>query len=115
MKCWALLTGILMVALLAACGNAPRGTDVPAPPVPTSPNAAYQTTFPELGSTEVTVLQGRLAGDAAETPTPEAAPEAVTAQVFEEQTPSPETIDVEEQLTPSPGEGEEEETATPAP
>lgn len=114
MKCWALLTGFLMVALLAACGNAPRGADVPAPPVPTSPNAAYQTTFPELGSTEVTVLQGRV-GDTAETPTPEAAPEVVTAPVFEEQTPSPETIDVEEQLTPSPEEGEEEETTTPSP
>ena len=116
MKCWSLLTGILMVAILTACGNARTGSNVSAPPVPTSPNAAYQTTFPELGATAATVLEGRLGGDVAETPTPEAAPETITEPVFEELTPSPETIDVEEELTPSPetSEGEQEtSTATP--
>lgn len=95
MKYSPLLTSIIMVAVLTACGSSGSQTNASTPPVPTSPNAAYQTAFPVMGATAATVLEGRLGGDAAETPTPEAAPEVVTEPVFEEITPSPETIEVE--------------------
>ncbi len=102
MKCWPLLIGGVMIALITACGQSRDQTNIPIPPQPTSPNAAYQTAFPEIGATDVTVLEGRLGGGEVEaTPTSEAAPEVVTETVFEEETPSPETIDVEQEtVTP---------------
>lgn len=92
MKCWRLLITGVMVAALVACYHGQDQADVSVPPVPTSPNAAYQTAFPVLGSTDTTIL---------ETETPEAeTPEAPTTETAtpvanEEVTVSPETITVE--------------------
>jgi ABC-type glycerol-3-phosphate transport system substrate-binding protein len=98
----AIIAGV-MVALLVACGQ--EQAEIPVPEVPTSPNAAYKTEFPNLGSTEVTII-GSPAPAAA---TQEAGSEALlegtpTAVSFEEVTPEPESITVE----PA-----EETTATP--
>jgi hypothetical protein len=100
MKSWRLLITLVMAATLVACYHGQDQADVPVPPVPTSPNAAYQTAFPVLGSTETTILG---------TETPEAAtPEAEqtpTQPAMEEVTTSPETITVEPpDVTPTPGE-----------
>jgi hypothetical protein len=96
MKGWSLLIGGLMVAVLTGCGSSQNQADTAAQPVPTSPNAAYQTAFPVTGATDVTVLEGRLGGgEVPGTPTAEAAPEAVTEAVNEEVTVSPETIPIE--------------------
>ncbi len=116
MKCCTLLITVALVAVLSACGNAQTGANDTARPVPTSPNAAYQTVFPVVGATDVTILEGRLpgsttvaeepgAGGPSESPTPDAAP-VVTETVYEEQTPSPVTIDPRESAT---------ETGSPAP
>ena len=112
MKCWALLITAITVMALTACGNSQAAGTEGARPVPTSPNAAYQTTFPVPGATDVTILEGRLPGSepvadqpggggTSESPTPDAAP-VVTAAVFEEETPSPVTIDVDEVATVTP-------------
>jgi hypothetical protein len=102
MKYWSLLIGGVVVAVLTACGPSENQTSASAPPVPTSPNAAYQTAFPVVGATDVTVLEGRVeGGEVVITPTSEAAPEVVTEAVNEEVTVSPETIQVEEQTAPA--------------
>lgn len=94
MRTWKIGISVAIVVALAGCGNAGNQTEAPVRPVATSPNAAYQTTFPEVGATGVTVLEDKLpGGEAAETPTPAAAP-VVTAAVNEEVTVSPETIDI---------------------
>ncbi len=101
MNRWSLLVSGIMVSVLTACGNSENQANASAPPVPTSPNAAYQTAFPVVGATDVTVLEGREeGGQVAVTPTSEAAPEVVTEAVNEEVTVSPETIPVEEQTAP---------------
>ncbi len=118
MKCWTLVATIAMVAVLTACSysNTSSVANEGARPVPTSPNAAYQTAFPVAGATDVTVLEGRLPGSepvadqpggggAVESPTPDAAP-VMTETVFEEETPSPVTVDPREAAT---------ETGSPTP
>lgn len=105
MKRWRMLMLAATVAVLVGCGNAQEPSAARELVVPTSPNAAYQTAFPVLGATNVTVLEDKLpGGEASDLPTPVAAP-VVTAAVNEEETPSPVTIDVEDTQT----------TATPAP
>lgn len=103
MKCWTLVATVAMVVVLTACSNSNTSSATDERIVPTSPNAAYQTTFPVPGATNVTVLEGRLPGSEleadepggggpVESPTPDAAP-VVTETVFEEETPSPVTVD----------------------
>ncbi len=98
---WITRGGLLL--LLSGCGNAETQANLVPVVVPTSPNAAYQTTFPELGATDVTILGGEVTenGGVSQTPTPDAAP-VVTEAVNEEITTSPETIDVESTGTATP-------------
>ncbi len=93
MKCWRVLITVIIVTVLVACSHQQAQRDFPVSPVPTSPNAAYQTTFP---APEEVTSEGATP-EPAETPTP------VT---FEEVTPEPETITVEpaEETTPTPEE-----------
>ena len=95
MKCWTLLIAVVVAVALTACGNSQAAGTETIRTVPTSPNAAYQTTFPVPGATDVTVLEDKLpVAEASDLPTPDAAP-VVTAGVNEEETPSPVTIDVD--------------------
>ncbi len=93
MKCLRLLIMVVMVAVLVACYHGQDQAEVSVPPVPTSPNAAYQTAFPAPEA----VTPEAATPEAAETPTP---------ATFEEVTPEPETITVEppEATTPTPEE-----------
>jgi hypothetical protein len=97
------IAGCALLLLLSGCGSAETEANFAPVVVPTSPNAAYQTTFPELGATDVTILGGEVTdnGGVSQTPTPEAAP-VVTEAVNEEITTSPETIDVEATGTTTP-------------
>ncbi len=100
MKYWRGLVAVVMIAVLSSCGNSENRAAITAPVVPTSPNAAYQSGFPELGATSVTILgergpEGAQGASVSETPTPEAAP-VVTEAVNEEITVSPGTIQIEQ-------------------
>lgn len=97
MNSWSVLAAAICVLTLAACGTSAEQRGFDEPVVPTSPNAAYQTTFPETVATDVTVLEGP-GGELGAEPTPDAAP-LVASPVNEEITVSPVTIDVQQQTT----------------
>ncbi len=95
MKYWRALIMLLTAALLVACYHRQDQADVPVPPVPTSPNAAYQTAFPPPETTETAT---------AEAGTPETET-TVTPIPHEDVTATPETIMIEPPgTTPTPGE-----------
>jgi spermidine/putrescine transport system substrate-binding protein len=79
MKRWRALRPALLIVVLVACGQAQDQTTAPATEVPTSPNAAAQTTVPDVS--------------------PEQTSAAVTQPANEEITTSPETITVEPSTT----------------
>lgn len=89
MQRWRALLALLLIVVLAACGQAQDQTDAPATEVPTSPNAAAQTTVPDASLA------------ATSNPSP----------VNEEITTSPETITVEPGTTATAA-GGAEATAT---
>lgn len=91
MQRWRALLALLLIVGLAACGQSQDQTNAPATEVPTSPNAAAQTTVPEASLA------------ATSNPSP----------VNEEITTSPETITVEPAMTETAAAGgSAEETAT---
>ncbi|HEY0605730.1 MAG TPA: extracellular solute-binding protein [Herpetosiphonaceae bacterium] len=90
MQRWRALLALMLIVVLAACGQAQNQTDVPATEVPTSPNAAAQTTVPDASLA------------ATSNPSP----------VNEEITTSPETVTVEPGTTATAAGGSTEETAT---
>lgn len=95
MNPWSVLAAATCVLALAACGTPAEQRSLNEPVVPTSPNAAYQTAFPETVATDVTILGAPADEQGAAEPTPDAAP-LVASPVNEEITVSPVTIDLQQ-------------------
>ena len=79
MKRWRIVLWVMLIVLLAACSQPQDQTSVPATIVPTSPNAAAQTSVPLASPSETNTT--------------------VTEPANEEITVSPETITVEPATT----------------
>ncbi|HEX6289447.1 MAG TPA: extracellular solute-binding protein [Herpetosiphonaceae bacterium] len=91
MKRWRALLPVLLIAVLVACGQTGNQANQPAASVPTSPNAAAQTSVPEASPAETSA--------------------AATQPANEEITVSPETITVEPQMTETAAAGSATATA----
>jgi spermidine/putrescine transport system substrate-binding protein len=91
MKRWSRLLPAVLIAVLVACTQPQDQTAAPATTVPTSPNAAVQTSVPDV--------------------TPEETSAAATQPANEEITVSPETITVEPATTETTAAGGSEQTA----